>query len=85
MKNQNLKNPVLATFGGAAAILIAAPAFAQEASSAAVPEEIATVTVDGADRSSSLTVGSNFAEDRRRSSNGSVPRKKAIVAAGQAA
>jgi iron complex outermembrane receptor protein len=47
MKNQNLKNPLLAALGGAAAILSAAPALAQEANSAAVPEEIATVTVTG--------------------------------------
>ncbi|MEO8061724.1 MAG: TonB-dependent receptor [Pseudomonadota bacterium] len=48
MKNQNLKNPLLAALTGAAAILAASPALAQEAnSSASAPEEIETVTVTG--------------------------------------
>jgi len=48
MKNQNLKNPLLAVLAGAASILTAAPALAQEANSAAAPpEEVETVTVTG--------------------------------------
>ena len=47
MKIQNLKNPLLAALTGAASIIGAAPALAQDAASAAVPEEVETVTVTG--------------------------------------
>ena len=47
MKIQNLKNPLLAALTGAASILGAAPVLAQDAASAAVPEEVETVTVTG--------------------------------------